>query len=54
MISVMLGGTSLKARLSWTEGVSMIISLLPAMVIDSLLQDERREGPVTVIPNSIA
>lgn len=36
VISVMLGGTSLKARLTWNEG------------------DERREGPVTVIPNSIA
>ncbi|KIM25808.1 hypothetical protein M408DRAFT_330992 [Serendipita vermifera MAFF 305830] len=35
VISVMLGGTSLKARLNWNEG------------------DERREGPVTVIPNSI-
>ncbi|CCA67673.1 hypothetical protein PIIN_01501 [Serendipita indica DSM 11827] len=35
VISILLGGTSLKARLVWQEG------------------DERREGPVTVIPNSI-
>ncbi|KAG8826669.1 hypothetical protein FRC18_009999, partial [Serendipita sp. 400] len=34
-ISVMLGGTSLKARLNWYEG------------------DERKEGQVIVIPNSI-
>lgn len=50
VISVMLGGTSLKARLTWNEGVR---GLTFFTMFTDLIKDERREGPVTVIPNSI-
>jgi len=52
-VNVFFGGTGLKARVTWYEGVS--ISHFRLQVTDTWLcpQTILREGPVSVIPNSV-
>jgi hypothetical protein len=52
-INVHFGGTALKARLTWYEGVSNSIFIIKVLRFGCAFQDILREGPVSVIPNSV-
>ena len=52
-INVYFGGTALKARVTWYEGVSNLHFIHKVLRFGCAFQDILREGPVSVIPNSV-
>jgi hypothetical protein len=50
-VAVRFGGTQLQATIQWKEGVRAEGSVL--VTTHSSIQNKRREGPVTIIPNAI-
>ena len=52
-VNVFFGGTALKARLSWYEGVSISHFTHTSLIFRCVFQKILREGPVSIIPNSV-
>ncbi len=52
-VKVLFGGTALKARLAWNEGVSISHFHPQITDIGCAFQEILREGPVSVIPDSV-
>ena len=52
-VKIFFGGTALKARLTWYEGVSIHASIHLSLMFGWPFQKILREGPVSVIPNVV-
>ena len=52
-VKIFFGGTALKARLMWYEGVSIHASIHLSLMFGWSFQKILREGPVSVIPNVV-
>ena len=52
-IDVRFGGTALKAKMTWFEGVSISHLHPKVLIFRCTFQGILREGPVSVIPNSV-
>ena len=53
-VHVLLGGTALKARLTWYEGVSVShASIHTSLIFSCAFQEILCDGPVSVIPNLV-
>ena len=53
-VAVLFGGTTLKARLRWHENVSVELNQTYQRETETYqYQGQLREGPITIIPNSM-